>query len=192
MAQPVHKPPWARALNKYTAKLYVVSIKYLDGWKPSFLCWFFPPPNSVIAAALLNLSPEYSYAHIHFLASHSTSKRAISKQQHVCIHAQPQGTCGWCSRSMLTYSLEMAFIWGCSPAGTSYTFERAKSMSWNSLPQNYLLTEYAPSAQTHNQLNPFTGDTKLSLRASCMERWLYLQEYSHSSSPTALTSSILH
>lgn len=192
MPQPFHEPSWARALNKYTAKLYVASIKYLDVWKPPFLCWFFPPPNSVIAAALLNLSPEYSYAHIHFLAPHSTSKRAVFKQQHVCIQAQPQGTCRWCSRSMLTYSPEMAFIWGCSPAGTSYAFERAKSIPWNSLPQNYLLAEHAPSAQAHTQLNPFTGDVKLSLWASCTERWLYLQEHSHSNSPTALTYSILH
>lgn len=100
MSQPFHEPSWARALNKYTAKLYVASIKYLDIWKPSFLCWFFPPPNSVIAAALLNLSPEYSYAHIHFLdhiqhqkGQFSNSNMYVYKHSPGALADDAQGKC---------------------------------------------------------------------------------------------------
>lgn len=102
--------------------------------------------------------------------------------------------CGWGhSRSVLTNNPEMAFIWwGCLPAGTTYTFKRATSIAWNSLPQNYLLAEYAFSAGTCGQLHPTSGnDWELPENFLCWKTILPSIKFSHSSSQPAPASSTL-
>lgn len=105
LCQPSWKPPWTRAWNNCTARVYTANIKYLDDWNPSLPpLIFFSPHNSVVTTFLLNLSLDYAYTNVHFLASQSTSKIAVSKQQH--IHMAP-GRLLWrrCSRVMLMNTL---------------------------------------------------------------------------------------